>query len=159
MCMACARHVRAQVHVEPGGQSLLVGALALSHHAFFRGMAAMQANASREHADMLAEAEAAEAGTPPPADRGQAARHPETRGRPHLQLRPTPFEPPRPLMPSGVLRVNLTSGALTTVALQASLLASSSWGIQTHRKLLMGSPWDDGVVVCYEHGLQPERAL
>ena len=41
----------------------------------------------------------------------------------------------------------------------SSLLASTSWGIQTHRKLLMGSPWDDGVVVCYEHGLQPERAL
>ena len=55
--------------------------------------------------------------------------------------------------------VLITSGAISTVALQASLLASTSWGIQTHRKLLMGSPWDDGVVVCYEHGLQPERPL
>ena len=92
-----------------------------------RGLAALQASAARAYDP--------QSSTMPP--------------RPHLHLRPHGVDaPPEPAMLGGVLRLNLTSGKVEVEAMQANLLASVSWGMRVKGKLFMGSPWDDGVVVC-----------
>ena len=68
--------------------------------------------------------------------------------RPHLHLRPGPELPPDPPMFGGMRSFDLESGEATNDVLQHSYLASVSWGYRVAGKLFMGSPWDDGVLVC-----------
>lgn len=116
------------VRLDPSGHSLWVGAVGHSSPNLFDGISALQANATQAHARARAEQQ------PTP--------------RPHLHLRPNPDAPPQPAMMGGVVRVDLGSGAMTTEVMQASHLASVSWGMRVRGRLFFGSPWDDGVVVC-----------
>lgn len=117
------------VHIDShSGTDLWVGAVGMSHDSFFGGLDALQANASTAY-------EAA-------VDEGSRA------PRPHLLLRPSPDDPPQPPMPSGVLHVDLKSGEAALRLLQHRELASVSWSHRVGERWFMGSPWDDGVLVC-----------
>jgi hypothetical protein len=117
------------VHLDASGGALWVGARATCERALRGGGGALQAKAAKAHAHATSH------GLPTP--------------RPHTHLRPTDGAP-EPPMASGVLSVNLSTGAVSTVALQSSYLASVAWGVRVGGKLVMGSPWDDGVLVCEE---------
>ena len=112
-------------------RALWVGAVGLSHREFFSALGAMQANASAAHAAARA------SGTSTP--------------RPHRFLRPDLEEPPQPSMASGVLHIDLETGAMDERLLQTRQLAAISWGREVGAHLYMGSPWDDGVLVCPLH--------
>mmetsp|Transcript_3630 Transcript_3630/g.8764 ORF Transcript_3630/g.8764 Transcript_3630/m.8764 type:complete len:224 (-) Transcript_3630:392-1063(-) len=117
------------VHVDAvSGTELWVGGVGVSHQSFFGGLAALQANAS------LAYESARIAGSTVP--------------RPHVHLRPSADEPPLPAMPSGAIHINLEDGKVTVKLLQQKQLASVSWSHRIGQRLFMGSPWDDGVLVC-----------
>ena len=119
------------LRLDSTGQALWVGVVAHSTRNLMQGIEALKANATRVHAA----ATSARAPTP----------------RPHLLLRPDADRPPQPPMLGGVLKIDLASGAVTQEAMQASQMASISWGLRVPEKggrLFMGSPWDDGVLVC-----------
>ena len=121
-------HMVDNVRLDTEGTALWIGAVGHSHPNFFAGLRSLVANASAAHTSAVASS------LPTP--------------RPHLHLRPSLEAPPQPPMLSGVLRIDLASGAVHMEAMQASLLASISWGLRIGGKLFFGSPWDDGVVVC-----------
>mmetsp|Transcript_45661 Transcript_45661/g.135050 ORF Transcript_45661/g.135050 Transcript_45661/m.135050 type:complete len:96 (+) Transcript_45661:141-428(+) len=68
--------------------------------------------------------------------------------RPHTHLRPSADAPPDPAMGAGALRIDLRTGTVSTQLLQYAQLASISWSHGIGGKLFMGSPWDDGILVC-----------
>ena len=54
-------------------------------------------------------------------------------------------------MLGGLLRINLTTGVVSEEIMQATHMASISWGLRVPEqggRLFMGSPWDDGVLMC-----------
>ena len=117
------------VHVDVTTQgSLWLGAVGSSHRSFWNGLAALQANASAAHTTAMA------AGSATP--------------RPHFHLRPSKDDPPQPAMLSGSLHVDLVSGKVSTKLLQSKQLAAVSWSHGIGSRIFMGSPWDDGVLVC-----------
>ena len=116
------------VRVDASGTGLWLGGLSPTKAALFDGIAALQANASAAHAA----ARAARTATP----------------RPHTHLRPDVDMPPRPAMPSGAMHVDLDSGEVSTRLVQSAHLASVSWAYEAAGKVFMGSPWDDGILVC-----------
>ena len=116
------------VRLDATRDALWVGAVGHTGPNLFSGIDTLVANATRAHAAARA------AGRPAP--------------RPHLLLRPSRDAPPQPPMLGGVLTIDLASGRAATEAMQATLLASVSWGMRVAGKLFMGSPWDDGVLVC-----------
>ena len=117
------------VHVDAtSGASLWVGAVGASHQNFWGGLTALQANATAAHTAAKA------AGKPTP--------------RPHVHLRPSADAPPQPAMTSGALHIDLASGSVTTRLWQSRQLASISWSHGIGERIVMGSPWDDGVLVC-----------
>jgi len=118
------------VHVSThaGSNSLWVGAVGYSEVHIWGALTALQKNASAAYSA----ARAAERAPP----------------RPHLHLRPTATATPQPPMPSGALHIDLATGKVTTRLLQSGHLAAVSWSHLVAGKLVMGSPWDDGVLVC-----------
>ena len=117
------------VHLDAKGEGLWLGGLSPTKALLLDGIGAMRERAA------TARRAALEAGLPTP--------------RPHLHLRPNGVDaPPEPPMPAGALHIDLASGAMTTRLLQSSHLASVSWSHQVGGRLFLGSPWDDGVLVC-----------
>lgn len=116
------------LRIDASGKALWVGAVGHSLPNLMSGIHAVVANATRAHQAARA------AGAPTP--------------RPHLHLRPRADRPPQPPMVGGLLRLDLESGTVTQEVMQATLLASISWGMRVAGKEVMGSPWDDGVLVC-----------
>ena len=119
------------LRLDSSGEVLWVGAVAHTMPNFQQGINALKANATRAHAA----ARAAHAPTP----------------RPHTLLRPGADQPPQPPMLGGLLRINLTTGVVSEEIMQATHMASISWGLRVPEqggRLFMGSPWDDGVLMC-----------
>ena len=116
------------VHLDASGEALWVGAVGVSHQSFWGGLDALRANASAAHTAATA------AGNPTP--------------RPHLHLRPSEDSPPQPPMPSGALHIDLASGKVSAKLVQRRQLAAISWSHGVGDRIFMGSPWDDGVLVC-----------
>mmetsp|Transcript_30087 Transcript_30087/g.60350 ORF Transcript_30087/g.60350 Transcript_30087/m.60350 type:complete len:281 (-) Transcript_30087:129-971(-) len=121
------------VHLDRSGEALLVGAVGYSHFSFWGAMAAAQTKAAEAH--VLAQA----VGAASP--------------RPHLHLRPHPNAPPQPAHPSGAVRIDLASGTVSTELMQGAQLAAISFYVRVGAegegaKLVLGSPWDDGILVC-----------
>lgn len=123
-----APHLIDNLHLEPAGGALWAGAVGYSSAHFWRPLAALLANASAAHAAARA------ASRPSP--------------RPHTLLRPEEGGPPTPPMPSGALRFDLATGEAKVVGMQGRHLAGVSFSIPVGDRLVMGSPFDDGVLVC-----------
>ena len=51
-------------------------------------------------------------------------------------------------MISGALQIDLSSGHVATRVLQSKQIASISWSHGIGDRIFMGSPWDDGILVC-----------
>lgn len=114
------------------GAGLWIGGLSPTASMLFDGLGSVQEKASAAHS----------------AARVTGKQTP----RPHLHLRPGVNSPPQPAMPSGALHIDLASGVITTRIVQSRYLASVSWSHEVAGRIFMGSPWDDGVLVCRSTG-------
>ena len=56
--------------------------------------------------------------------------------------------PPTPSLQSGLLKVSLKTGEATPVLVQTDRLAGVSWGLAGGMRVMFGSSFDEGVVVC-----------
>jgi len=73
------------------------------------------------------------AGTPPP--------------RPHTHIRPTPDAPPSVATGGGAFKIDLSSGEMTPVITTQMMFMTSFAGVLGD-KVILGSPCDEGVLVC-----------